>query len=92
MWRHVAARGVRGNLHDLGVLFEVAEHLLASCPLFDLYLAVLERGSQGFGIALLNCPGPRVLFSGMLNPSQRRGAGGQPFPAHLAAWQFSFLT
>ena len=29
MWWNVAARGVLGNSHDLGVLFEVAEHLLA---------------------------------------------------------------
>jgi hypothetical protein len=27
MWWNVAARGVLGNSHDLGVLFEVAEHL-----------------------------------------------------------------
>jgi hypothetical protein len=61
------------------------------CSLFDLYLAVLERSSQGFGIALLNRPGQRVLFRGIFNPAQHRGAGGQPFPAGLAARQFSFL-
>jgi hypothetical protein len=62
-----------------------------SLPLLDLYLAVLERSGQGFGIALLNRPGKRVLFRGIFNPAQHRGAGGQPFPAHLAAGQFSFL-
>ena len=46
---------------------------------------------QGLGIAVLNRPGQRVFFSGMLNPAQHCGAGDQPFPAHIAAGQLAYL-
>jgi hypothetical protein len=71
--------------------WSVAHSRDASHPLLDLYLAVLERGSQGFGIPSLNRPGQRILAACALNPAQHRGASGQPLPAHLAAGQFSFL-